>query len=152
MDKFVKIYPIDKMRKFKVSKKNKKQQSSQVPVVNSVDNFNYEDVYPSYRKGVEHQYPVNVPVPVHMDTMARYLDDELYSWITQYENERIKVLDAKMDPFPWEIEIAYLRREAGIRKIRRELHENFLRENSQLVLDDVNFEEDFDVEFEAATP
>ena len=97
------------------------------------------------------RYPVDVPQVINMDEIARYLDDDLYQKITHLENDRNKVVDARMDPSLWEIEIAYLRREAGIRKSRRELHEIFLKENAGLISEeDIVFEDDSEVEFVAA--
>lgn len=98
------------------------------------DNIDDEVISPPvfYRRSAP-KYPVEFPTPVSMDVIARYLDDELYSHLSQMENDRNKVIEAKLDPSPWEIEIAYLRREMGIRKTRREIHEEFVRNNAELL-------------------
>lgn len=89
-------------------------------------------------------YPVDFPVRVSMDVIARYLDDELYAGLTRLESDRLKVIEARLDPSPWEIEIAYFRRETGIRKVRREIHEEFLRNNASILPEEeVYFDDDF---------
>jgi hypothetical protein len=133
-----------------VSKKNKK---SNVPID---ENIQEEEVAYSaaitYRRGIP-KYPVDFPEKTSMDVIARYLDDELYSHITKFETDRTKVMDARLDPSPWEIELAYLRREANIRRVRRDLHENFLRDNAQVVAgEEFLFDDDVDVEFISVAP
>ncbi len=110
----------------KVSKKSKKQN-------NNNGEFNV----------MNQQCPVPVPNVVNMDEIAIYSDEELFARMTSLENDRNKVIEARFDPMLWEIEIAYLRREAGIRRQRREAHEIFLRDNAHLLPEeDVNFEFD----------
>ena len=70
-----------------------------------------------------------------MDELAIALDDELFSRLNNLENDRLKVIEARFDPTPWEIEIAYLRREVQLRKVRRELHEQYLAEHATLFPD-----------------
>lgn len=130
-----------------MSKKSKKQS-------NSVENFQFDEmsyVTPRSMRRDNIRYPVEVPQIVNMDDIARYLDDELYQKLTHLENDRNKVVDARLDPMLWEVEIAYLRREAGIRKTRRELHEAFLKEHAGLLSEeDVVFEDDVETEFVAS--
>ncbi len=85
--------------------------------------------------------PVPVPNVINMDDIAILSDEELMSRMTNLENDRVKVIDSRFDPMLWEIEIAYYRREVGIRRQRRELHEIFLRENAHLLpVEDVAFD------------
>lgn len=81
-----------------------------------------------------------------MDEIAVFSDEELFSRVSSLENDRNKVVDSRFDPMLWEVEIAYLRREMGIRRQRREAHEVFLRENAHLLV-----EEDVNTEIEDAS-
>ena len=88
-----------------------------------------------------HQCPIPVPNVVNMDEIAIFSDEELFARASSLENDRTKVVESKFDPMLWEIEIAYLRREMGIRRQRREAHEVFIRENAHLLIEeDVNLE------------
>lgn len=130
---------------------NKKNKKSNVLADDTVHEIDAMIVNP-YRRGVP-KYPVDFPERTSMDVIARYLDDELYSHITKFENDRTKVMEARLDPTPWEIELAYLRREANIRRVRRDLHEIFLRDNAQiLVEEEFVFDDDVDAEFSPAAP
>lgn len=105
--------------------KKKRNNTNQVQQ-NNFDSHEYEYV-PATQHSQQH-YPVPVPEVVNMDVTALLLDDELYSRLNLLESDRLKVLDARLDPLLWEVEIAYLRREIGIRKLRREAHEKYLQE------------------------
>lgn len=119
--------------------KNSKKKSEFVDFdLNSID-FNPVTTIMA-RKKID--YPVEFPTRSSMDDIARYLDDELYTCLSKLENDRLKVIESRLDPSPWEIEIAYLRREAGIRKTRREIHEEFLRNNSAILPEEEIFMED----------
>ena len=88
-----------------------------------------------------HQCPIPVPNVVNMDEIAIFSDEELFARASSLENDRTKVVESRFDPMLWEIEIAYLRREMGIRRQRREAHEVFIRENAHLLIEeDVNLE------------
>ena len=132
-----------------MSKKNKK---SNVAIDENIqeDEVAYSAAS-TYRRGIP-KYPVDFPEKTSMDVIARYLDDELYSHITKFETDRTKVMDARLDPSPWEIELAYLRRETNIRRARRDLHEIFLRDNSQVATEEFIFDDDADVEFSPVAP
>jgi len=74
--------------------------------------------------------PVPVPEVVNMDVTAVISDEELFARMNQLETDRSKVIDHNFDPYLWEVELAYLRREAQIRRQRREAHEVYLSENA----------------------
>lgn len=132
-----------------MSKKNKK---SHVSIDENIQEEVVYSVATTYRRSIP-KYPVDFPEKTSMDVIARYLDDELYSHITKFETDRTKVMDARLDPSPWEIELAYLRREANIRRVRRDLHEIFLRDNSQVATEEeFIFDDDTDVEFSPVAP
>ena len=105
--------------------KKKRNNTNQVQQ-NNFDSYEYE--YVPVTQHSQPNYPVPVPEVVNMDVTALLLDDELYSKLNLLESDRLKVLDARLDPLLWEVEIAYLRREIGIRKLRREAHEKYLQE------------------------
>lgn len=94
--------------------KNKKRSSSQ-----NVNNV----VYEAYGQA----YPVPVPEVLNTDELAVMADDEIFGRLSHLEADRISVIDARFDPTPWEIEIAWMRRELHVRRARRELHEQYLQ-------------------------
>ena len=79
------------------------------------------------------EYPIKFPDVTNMDVLAILSDEEVYSRVSHLESDRQKVIDHRLDPFRWEVEIAYLRREMSIRKTRREVHEIWLKENASLI-------------------
>jgi hypothetical protein len=85
------------------------------------------------------QCPVAVPEVVNMDETALVPDEELFSRLNQLESDRLKVIDGNFDPYLWEIEIAYLRRESQIRRQRREAHEAYLYENAAFLTEEDNY-------------
>ena len=103
---------------------------------NKKQNINSGESNMSYQ-----QCPVPVPSVVNMDEIAIFSDEELFARASSLENDRNKVIESRFDPMLWEIEIAYLRREMGIRRQRRDTHEAFLRDNAHLLVEeDVNLE------------
>lgn len=112
----------------KLSKKNTKKNREDVEFTDTALP-DKEEVFVRPRRGVN--YPVNLPVPVNMDEIAIMSDEEVFARAGSLENDRAKVLDHRLDPTPWEIEIAYYRREQGIRRLRREIHEVFVKENAE---------------------
>ena len=91
------------------------------------------------------QCPVAVPDAVNMDETALISDEELFSRLTQLESDRLKAIDSNFDPYLREIEIAYLRRESQIRRLRREAHEAYLYENAAfLAEEDIYVDGNFD--------
>jgi len=93
------------------------------------------DVYQGapFVKRLVNEYPAKFPDVTSMDVLAILSDEEVYSRVSCLESDRQKVVDFRLDPFRWEVEIAYLRREMSIRKTRREAHEAWLKENASLV-------------------
>ncbi len=101
---------------------------------NKKQNINNGESSMSYQ-----QCPVPVPNVVNMDEIAVFSDEELFARVSSLENDRNKAVEARFDPLLWEVEIAYLRREMGIRRQRRDTHEVFIRENAHLLTEeDVN--------------
>jgi hypothetical protein len=112
---------------------NKKNSSKKVREVD-VNNLTHDvDGEMNFRRGGPGDYPFPLPQRLNMDVIAIMSDEEVYSRAASLEGERNKIVDYRLDPFNWEVEIAYLRREMGIRKVRRDLHEKFMKENAALL-------------------
>lgn len=75
--------------------------------------------------------PRNVnPVEVmNMDVIGYMNDDDILRRLDFLFSEKDKVLQANIDPTPWEVEICYAQRELKIRNGRKALHERYLKEN-----------------------
>lgn len=63
-----------------------------------------------------------------MDVIGAMTDEELVLSFRALDEAREKVLSAGGDTMPWEVEIAYLRREQQMRRSRRDLHEKWCRD------------------------
>lgn len=74
------------------------------------------------------RYPIAMPEVNNMDEVGYYPDDLLTDKISRLESERSRLLDAKFDPRPWEVELAYLHREKDLRNVRLEKHEAYMRD------------------------
>lgn len=64
-----------------------------------------------------------VPPVYHIDDLACMGDDEIWRHLRVMEEGR----RSNRDPLPFEIEIAYLQRELGIRRDQRDAHVAWLR-------------------------
>lgn len=73
------------------------------------------------------RHSMNLPEVVNMDNLAILSDEDLTNRLHALEIDHQKVLDAFQDARPWEEEIAYVRREMQIRKVRKDFHENYLK-------------------------
>lgn len=62
------------------------------------------------------------PMITSIDDIALLSDEELTARVNRFESERTRT----RDPIPWEVEIAYFRREQQIRKRRSEAHAEWL--------------------------
>ncbi|NDD31360.1 MAG: hypothetical protein EB084_24175 [Proteobacteria bacterium] len=84
----------------------------------------------------------DVPPLFHMDDIAVMSDDEVWSHVRTMDAGR----RSNRDPQPFEVELAYLQRELGIRRDQREAHTAWLRarlaEDPPAAFDD---EEQFEV-------
>jgi len=76
------------------------------------------------------KFPITVPEVNNMDDIGYFSDEFLYEKINKLETERLQLLELKLEPTPWEVELAYLRREQQIRKTRSEKHEVYSKEFS----------------------
>lgn len=101
--------------------KNKKQSY----VENSSDHGTYVASTPRV------QVNSHDPDILNMDDISYVSDDELFSKLSSYEATRGKMIAKGQDPYLWEIEIAYLRREVQIRRARRESHDRYMAEQAR---------------------
>lgn len=74
------------------------------------------------------RYPVALPDVVSIDVLGTLGDEELFNRLKSLEEARQKVLEAHLDPRQWEEEVAYIRRELQIRRQRRDLHVQYVRQ------------------------
>lgn len=70
------------------------------------------------------------------DELGIMLDEDLSSLAVELESLREKSFGTKQDPHDVEVELAYVRREQQIRKIRRDRHEQYLKSQDQMVVDE----------------
>lgn len=75
------------------------------------------------------KYTLDLPEIINMDDVACLSDESISERISRLESDRNSVLASSDDARPWEVEIAYLRREQQIRGFRRQLHDSYLRSN-----------------------
>ena len=84
-------------------------------------------------------YPIPLPDVANMDDLAYVSDDELAARHTGLDADRNKIINHHFDPIAWEIELAYVKRELAMRRIRREAHDVWTREMyKQLVAEEAN--------------
>lgn len=67
------------------------------------------------------------PEILDLDALGIMLDDDLLGRLRTLEDDRNTSENMNMDTRPWEEEIAYLRREQQIRRIRRDTHADYVR-------------------------
>lgn len=72
-----------------------------------------------------------------MDSLGYASDEHLYDYANHLESERNHMLSSNRDVYLWEVELAYIRREQGIRRLRPTFHAEYLRKLSPALLADV---------------
>lgn len=90
---------------------------------------------PSEKEAFQVKYPVDFPQVSNMDDIGYMLDEAINDKVNRLENERNKLLEMKLDPRQWEVEIAYFRREQQMRKIRYDRHQTYLQKFSHVYED-----------------
>jgi hypothetical protein len=81
-------------------------------------------------KNFNKEFVTDAPEIISTDEIG-YMPDELLQTISnRLESERSRVVNSGRDPLLWEVEIAYLRREQDMRKIRNERHAEYLQKFS----------------------
>ena len=66
------------------------------------------------------------PEVMDMDTLAILSDDDLSARFHQLDAERETMRENRVSTLAWEIEIAYMRREQQMRRVRRDRHDAYL--------------------------
>lgn len=66
-----------------------------------------------------------------MDELGVMLDEDLNSRLRTLEDDKNKAYESHFETRVWEIEIAYIRREQQMRRIRRDFHFDFERKTKE---------------------
>ena len=77
------------------------------------------------------RYKLPFPEVVNVDVLATALDEDLANRLRVLEDERNRVIESHTDARPWEEEIAYVRREQQLRRVRRDHHQDFVRREQE---------------------
>lgn len=70
---------------------------------------------------------VELPDVANMDDLAMMGDEELAERANRLEGGRRRAASVSSDLRPWEVEVAYVRREQGLRAQRAAAHAEFVR-------------------------
>jgi len=81
-------------------------------------------------KNVNKDFANEAPEIYSMDDIAYTSDEAIHDRIDRLEGERNRLSGAGRDPYLWEVEIAYLRREDIIRNDREHAHMEFTQRSS----------------------
>lgn len=68
-----------------------------------------------------------MPEIYNMDDIGYMADEAIHDRAQRLENERNRLVSTNKDPYLWEVEIAYLRREEQLRQTRAERHAEFVK-------------------------
>lgn len=82
------------------------------------------------RANQRYTQPQRPPV-VDMDTIGNMSDEELASELHTVETGRENAYNTFCDTRPWEVEVAYFKREQHVRRLRREAHEKWMMHSRQ---------------------
>lgn len=67
------------------------------------------------------------PEVYNMDDIGYMADEAIHDRAQRLENERNRLVSMSRDPYLWEIELAYLRREQELRQTRANFHAEYLK-------------------------
>lgn len=70
------------------------------------------------------------PEVVNSDTLGTMLDEDLIVRLRALEEDKNRVYEAHGDARPWEEEVAYIRREQQMRRLRRDTHADYVRKEA----------------------
>lgn len=74
---------------------------------------------------------VYLPEVVNVDTLATMQDNELASRHRELDDDKARAQEAGYSLRPWEVELAYVKREQQIRNERRQVHADITRREQQ---------------------
>lgn len=78
-----------------------------------------------FRNEKSYREPAAVPDVVNMDDLAVMTDDVLLDRLRSLEASKER-MESRADAKPWEVEVAYVRRELNQRRQRHQLHDDYL--------------------------
>ena len=75
----------------------------------------------------------SIPLPdlITIDELGTMLDEDLITRLRALEEDKGRAIEAHMDSRPWEEEVAYIRREQQVRRIRRDTHAEYVRRSEE---------------------
>jgi hypothetical protein len=80
------------------------------------------------KKNKSHKnFNVEIPEVYNMDDIGYMPDEALRERYARLDSERGRLAANGYDPRLWEVELAYVQREQGIRMSRSELHADYIR-------------------------
>lgn len=78
-------------------------------------------------KNFNKDFSNEAPEIYSMDDIGYMADEAIHDRANRLENERNRLSSMGTDPYLWEVEIAYLRREQQLRQTRAEKHVEFMQ-------------------------
>jgi hypothetical protein len=88
---------------------------------------NRSEASPSHNR---HRSVVAQPEVVSSDVLGTMLDEDLIVRLRALEDDKGRVYEAYGDARPWEEEIAYIRREQQMRRVRRDTHADYMKKEA----------------------
>jgi len=73
-------------------------------------------------------HPATLPEVVSIDVLGAMLDEDLIVRLRTLEADKEKTYASYVDTRPWEEELAYIRREQQMRRVRRDTHMEYVRQ------------------------
>jgi len=80
------------------------------------------------------------PEVYNMDDIGYMSDEAIHDRGNRLENERNRLVSMGKDPYFWEVELAYLRREQQLRQTRADRHVEFVQTFGKMNLENEDFE------------
>lgn len=77
------------------------------------------------------RYPVPLPEVLTVDVLGTMLDEDIVVRLRVLEEDRNKVIETHGETRPWEDEIAYVRREQQMRRVRRDSHSEYVKKATE---------------------
>jgi hypothetical protein len=92
----------------------------------------YTDTPSTLPSRPNHRQVVPFPEIVNIDVLGTLLDEDLIVRLRALDDDRNRAYEARADTVPWETEIAYVRREQQMRRVRRDSHTDYVRREQEL--------------------
>lgn len=78
---------------------------------------------------VQRYQNIALPEVITIDALGTMLDEDLIVRLRTLDEDKNKAYDSHVDARPWEEEIAYIRREQQLRRVRRDSHQEYVRKS-----------------------